>query len=186
MQQNWNLKDNLQNLFLIFSVVSARKNSMEEEMDLFKPVNSSSELYKTEELQEEVLDKPTIPAIKHNDTQSLQNNSDEEININFSSMKKIDDSEKTAIERDSNDLNSFLKLMAKQKFKEKRQKVLSDEHIDRESVSSSSSFEDEAEVDIKTEGECGTPYYTISSRTFILLILLLAKPIRLTTTKTHY
>ena len=133
--------------------MSARKNSMEEEMDLFKPVNSSSELYKTEELQEEVLHKPTIPAIKHNDTQSLQNNSDEEININFSSMKKIDDSEKTAIERDSNDLNSFLKLMAKQKFKEKRQKVLSDEHIDRESVSSSSSFEDEAEVDIKTEGE---------------------------------
>lgn len=168
------LSINLQKSFIAFSVVSARKNSLEEEFDLFKPVKSSNELYKTEELQEEVIDKPTMPVAKTFNTDSLSNKDEEEMSIDFSSMQKIDDSKKTATEIDNSDLNSFLKSMSKQKFKEKRQKILSEEHSDRESVSSPSSSEDEVEDDIKTEGECGTPNYTISSL-LILLTLIIGK-----------
>lgn len=148
--------------------MSARKNSLEEELDLFKPVKSSNESYKTEEVQEEVLDKPKIPFAENNDLKSLSNK-EEEINIDFSSMKRIDDSEKPVTEIDNNDLNSFLKSMSKQKFKEKRQKILSQEHSDRESVSSSSSENENDDINI--EGECGTPYYTSSLLILLTLII---------------
>ena len=151
------------------SVVPVRKTSFEEEMDLFKPLKSSSE-FKTEEWHEDILDKPKFSLVKSDNNDCLSIEEEEEgkkLRIDFSVMKRIEDSKKSTAEFDSSDLDSFLKSLSRQKFKEKRQKLLSEEHSDQVSVSSATSSENEDELDIK-EGECGVPYYTSS---LILLII---------------
>ena len=111
-------------------------------MELFKPVKSGFGKYKNEKWTEDVLDKSLLTK------KSVRNDSapmfeEDKPSIDFAAMKKIFDSNGSAdVELETNDLDSFLKSISKEKFKEKREKVLSEEHSGQESSSSSNSSSD--------------------------------------------
>ena len=126
-------------------MVSARKDSFEEEINTFKLTTNSVEVNLQEEQHDEVVfEKVSKVQTQTNDEEKAS--SLENLQIDFSRMAKITDSSQLPVD-DSNedaDLESFIKSMSKQKYKEKKMKARSEEHSDKESSSSSSS-EDEAE-----------------------------------------
>ena len=120
-------------------------------MELFKPVKSSCGEYRTEDWTEEVLDKSllTKKGVRNDFAPMFEEDNPSK---SFAAMKKISDSyEPVAVELENNDLDSFLKSISKEKFKEKREKFLSEEHSDWESSSSSEPEEEEKLID----GESG-------------------------------
>lgn len=132
-----------------FLVVSVRKNSFEEELENFKLVAHSV----PQKLEAILLDEEIISTEKPNIPKQIASNVPEEKNrlpfsTNFSLMPKISDLkspssvESHSIDNDNHDdLNAFMKSLSRKKFREKYNKVRTDEHSDKESSSEESDGE---------------------------------------------
>jgi len=133
-------------LFVVFIVVSTRKNSFEEEIDTFKFTLNTAEVNFQEEHHDEVVFKKESKfCTKTNDEEKAD--SEESLHINFSEMTKVTDAPQHPVNDSNEDINleSFIKSMSKQKYKEKRMKARSEEHSDKESSASSEEEEEEEE-----------------------------------------